>query len=332
MKLSETFDKLTEDYIRKKGFIRPDWQIYDYQKAGEGNMNFVVRVFSDHGNIIVKQSRPYVNKYPQIAAPINRILVEKAFYETINSNQVLKSYSPRILGFDPINYSLAMEDLGFGSDFMGIYAHHEILSKNDINDLVIYLNQLHRLEIPTFPDNSEMKALNHEHIFIFPFLKENGFDLDTVQEGLQTWSMKYKINDELRQAAIDLGEQYLQSGPILLHGDFYPGSWLKLDSGQLKIIDPEFAFKGDAEFDLGVMLAHLYLSDVDQKLIQTCKELYQSYRSIDELLLNKYMGIEILRRLIGIAQLPMSKDLKLKNRLAEMAKSLVLKGQPTDSN
>jgi 5-methylthioribose kinase len=37
-----------------------------------------------------------------------------------------------------------------------------------------------------------MRKLNYEHIFEYPFREENGFDLDTVQEGLQAVAMYKK--------------------------------------------------------------------------------------------------------------------------------------------
>lgn len=51
---------------------------------------------------MVKQSRPYLEKYPQIPAPIDRIAVEYAFYQKINQHPMLTGFSPKIKGFDPM--------------------------------------------------------------------------------------------------------------------------------------------------------------------------------------------------------------------------------------
>ena len=51
-----------------------------------------------------------------------------------------------------------------------------------------------------------------------------------------------------------------EEGPSLIHGDLFPGSLLQTGSGELRIIDPEFCFCGDPEFDIGVFYAHLLLS------------------------------------------------------------------------
>ena len=56
MILREEFDAYTEDYLRGMDWLYPNMEVYDYKKAGEGNMNFVVRVCTNRGNFIVKQS------------------------------------------------------------------------------------------------------------------------------------------------------------------------------------------------------------------------------------------------------------------------------------
>jgi 5-methylthioribose kinase len=115
-----------------------------------------------------------------------------------------------------------------------------------------------------------------------------------------------------------LGEKYLKKGTKLLHGDFYPGSWLKTASG-LKVIDPEFSFLGDAEFDLGVMIAHLKMAKFDSIQIDEIVKEYTNRSTLDLNLLAQYTGVEILRRLIGLAQLPLKLELHEKLQLVEEA-------------
>ncbi|MFT7250157.1 MAG: 5-methylthioribose kinase [Arcticibacterium sp.] len=323
MKITAAFTAETEAYFRKKGWLKPKEEVISFAKAGEGNMNFVARVSTNHGSFIVKQSRDYVEKYQQVPAPIERIEVENAFYELVSVSETLKGFSPEIIAFDKANHTLVMADLGQASDYTGLYSKDIEIGKEEIKNLMTYLTALHSLEPKTFLDNSKMKELNHEHIFNYPFLEENGFDLDSVQEGLQDLAMVYKTNELLKKKATLLGERYLSNGITLLHGDYYPGSWLNTERG-LKVIDPEFGFMGDAEFDLGVMLAHFKMSDVDEALINFTLEEYKTRRTVDLTLLNQYIGIEILRRLIGLAQLPLGLSLDRKKALLNEAEALVL--------
>ena len=289
--------------------------------AGEGNMNLVLRVKSNLRSVILKQSKPYVRKYPQIPAPINRIEIEKTYYSLIGCHPILKSFSPKVLAYYPENHLLITEDLGTGSDFCFLYKGKNILEPETLNGLADYLNALHGMEINDFPDNSAMKILNHEHIFNFPFAEENGFDLDSIQQGLQEASMTFKKDTRLKNALTELGMRYLSDGNTLLQGDFYPGSWLKVEGG-LKIIDPEFGFMGDKEFDLGVLFAHFELGQQPEGLKEEFLKKYKHPFSSE--LLNQYQGVEILRRLIGIAQLQVSLTLLEKETLLEKARKLVL--------
>jgi 5-methylthioribose kinase len=110
----------------------------------------------------------------------------------------------------------------------------------------------------------------------------------------------------------------------LLHGDYYPGSWLKTDTG-IKIIDPEFCHYGSREFDLGVLMAHLYLTRQDQYIIDAVSEIYTGFYDLNISILNGFVGIEIMRRLIGLAQLPLKMDLKTKSELMKFAHKLIMK-------
>ena len=168
-----------------------------------------------------------------------------------------------------------------------------------------------------------MRQLNHEHIFNFPYLEDNGFNLDEVQEGLQAAAMPYKKATILKEIIANCGAIYLSKGKHLLHGDFYPGSWLKVVGG-LKVIDPEFGFVGPAEFDLGVLIAHLVMSEQPKSMIETILQTYQQPEDFKKGLLAQFVGIEILRRLIGIAQLPLSLDLTSKKQLMEQAAEWIL--------
>ena len=57
--------------------------------AGDGNMNYTLRVHTPKRSFIVKQARPWVEKYPHIQAPWDRALMEAHFYDTIRTDEEL---------------------------------------------------------------------------------------------------------------------------------------------------------------------------------------------------------------------------------------------------
>ena len=291
------------------------------EPAGESNMNLVLRIGTNQRSLILKQSKPYVRKYPQIPAPIERIAVEHRFLELIGGNHFLASLAPKVIQFDGSQHILISEDLGKGADFSGIYSGKKHFKTEEIKSLMQFLNELHGLKVPEFPDNLALRKLNHEHIFKLPFLEENGFDLDQVQVGLQGLSLIYKRDAALKAALENLGQRYLSQGSCLIHGDFYPGSWLEVPTGP-KVIDPEFAFLGDPEFDLGVFLAHLDLALVPESIQSSALEAYT--RPMDSKLIQGYRGAEILRRLLGLAQVPLNMTLSQKESLLSLARNFIL--------
>jgi 5-methylthioribose kinase len=313
-------------YLRAQGWIEADERVRSAKKPGEGNMNFVVRVTTSRRTIVLKQALPYVYRYPQVAAPVARGKTEAGFYQLINKQPELTPYIPGLVGFDAPHHVLALEDLGTGSDFTFLYRSPEQITEEQLHQLLHFLSHLHRIkaepdEVP-FLQNMDMRKLNHEHIFRYPYAADNGLDLDTIMPGLQAVSQSYQRNDTLRRRIAELGALYLRPGDTLVHGDFYPGSWLRVPSG-VKVIDPEFGFFGLAAFDVGVMLAHALLTGGAEYTPERVMERYQPIGNWDESLAYSFAGAEVLRRILGLAQLPLTQTLDQRIVLLERAAALL---------
>ena len=118
-----------------------------------------------------------------------------------------------------------------------------------------------------------------------------------------------------------LGARYLADGDHLVHGDYFPGSWLRALRG-IAIIDPEFCFTGAPEFDVGVMLAHLLLAAQPDALVT--HHLGSFAGGYDGALVRGFAGAEIMRRLIGVAQLPLPASRERKHALLAKSRELVM--------
>ena len=325
-----TKDKVElEAYLKEQGWLQPEEKVSDVDVPGAGNMNFTLRVKTGARSFIIKQSRDYVEKYPQVAAPAQRVLRESDFYKLIGEKEGLQRMMPKLTGLDTVNNVIAMEDLGAGNDFTFLYQEGEVISENDLESTVSFLANLHNSfdakSSSLVITNTGMRQLNHEHIFIYPYLKENGLNLDDVLMGLEEAAQIYKSDENLKAEVQKLGKMYLADGHKLLHGDYFPGSWLKTNDG-IKIIDPEFCFFGPPEFDLAVMVAHLKMADQPQTVIDKALSLYQTHNAFDKSLQEKFTAIEILRRILGLAQLPLTIGLeKRKSLMAEARETLLTK-------
>ncbi len=314
-----------EAYLRRLGWVGHDEPVLAAAPAGEGNMNYTLRVRTPRRSLIVKQARPWVEKYPSIAAPWDRALVEAEFYQTVERDAAVARCMPRLLGADPASRTLMLEDCGDAPDFTSLYRDGAI-EEQQIQWLTDFLARLHSQFRDTALaerfDNREMRLLNHEHIFRFPLLPFNGLDLDAITPGLQALARKLQNEKDYAERVYRLGEVFLHEGRCLLHGDYFPGSWLRTSAG-VKIVDPEFCLFGVPEWDVGVMLAHLELARCPAALAQDVLARYCG--DADAGLTRQFAGVEIMRRLIGVAQLPLPYGLPEKTRLLDLSYQMVMK-------
>jgi 5-methylthioribose kinase len=322
-------DNLTDldSYLKTQNWLAINDSVITVEKPGEGNMNFTLRVYTSAGKtFIIKQSRAYVEKYPSIAAPQERAITEGRFYEFTKTKEKLRSFMPDILGIDEQNNIIVTQDLGLSNDFTNLYQPGQQITSTEIIAISEYLSELHRSFKSEIPNpifaNRAMRALNHEHIFIYPFMVENGFNLDNILPGLQEVAMIYKSDIAFKETVEKLGEIYLDDGHYLLHGDYYLGSFLRTNNG-VKIIDPEFCFYGYAEFDLGVLIAHLKMSEQSQETIDLAISNVEKAADFNEKLFKQFIGVEIMRRIIGLAQLPLTISLDKRINLLKESKSLI---------
>jgi len=318
--INSSLSKLTL-LLNKYNLLFDDEVLLKISKAGDGNMNIVLRVKSNKRSFIFKQSRPYVQKFKEIQAPIERINVEYNFYKSINQIESQRNF-PKIIGYVKDHFFMMLEDLGISDDFLDIYIKRKI-NKTSIIKLTRILKDIHLCNYDdSYPLNNELKKLNHQHIFVLPFMKNNGFSLNSVQPGLEILANTFINKENLKNKSLVIGEKYLKKGKTLLHGDFYPGSWMQNDN-KIFVIDPEFSFVGDLEFDLGVFIAHIIIATQNKKYLNEIISYYSNSVNID--LVTNYAGIEIIRRLTGLAQLPTNLTLKEKEVLLKLSEHLLLK-------
>lgn len=312
-------------------------EIISSARAGDGNMNIVLRLTTRGGDsLIAKQAPPFCAKFPHIPAPPARLAKERRYYALCEGNKILRAMSPRMRGFDRARRLLYMDDLGATSDFEGLYAG-EPLAPEHFDALVAYLRALHTVPVSRGSlSNARMRRLNHDYIFILPFSPPSAgaINLDAITPGLSAVAADISKNARFRKNATRLGQLYLHEKRCLIHGDFYPRSWLlapqkheEKNNGYhgLYVIDPEFGFVGMREFDLGVFLAHLTLCGHDGAREQLRRafsdECARGLLSWDYTL--AFMAMEVLRRLLYVSQLPIRADLAFKRSIGEECVEIV---------
>ena len=317
-----------EQHIRSIGWLDAGDSVVSVDRAGEGNMNCTLRVKLKSGSWIIKQARPWVEKYPNIAAPAGRADVEAAFYGFTSHYEDVSCCMPNLKAFDDATKTLLIQDLGNAKDFSDLYSSNSC-TLEILPELCQWLSALHHIDVTEKVRgkfaNREMRSLNGEHLFYFPLKSQNGMDLDGVTLGLGRLAAELIADIDYVRAVETLAQIYERDGTELLHGDFYPGSWLRASkSDNFWIIDPEFCFMGPAEFDVGILVAHLVLGG--KSLISALEvfDLYPSLPHFEPELALRFAGVEIMRRIIGVAQLPIESDINKKSQLIACSKKLIL--------
>ncbi|MEM1445641.1 MAG: phosphotransferase [Planctomycetota bacterium] len=319
--LSQDDPSAIETLLRARGWMGPDEAVQRVERAGEGNMNVTLRVVLrgqrvHERSVILKQARPWVAKYPAIPAPLERVSIERKFYETVaddpRATQTVASRMPTLLGGDDATHTLLLEDLGPVGDLSAIYTT-DAMRSDDAAELAAWLRALHDVTESKPPEgfkNESMRALNFEHLFEVPVQENNGLDLDSIEPGLATAAATLREDKDYREQLRVTGEAYRASYAgaehvCLLHGDFFPGSWLRGGPRRrLRVIDPEFAFVGPRAFDVGVAIGHFALAG-RRDLADAFRAAYGSPLGLDDGGVSRFAATEVMRRLIGVAQLPL---------------------------
>ena len=309
-------------YLDRRHVLKSGELVRHVGKAGDGNMNCTLRIVTTERRLIVKQGRPWVEKYDHIDAPWGRTAVEGAFYNAVSRAPGVATRMPALLDLDAGSQVLVLDDVG-GADLTCLYAGATI-GATAIASLTAYLLALHAIDLDAAAllafANRDMRALNHEHMFRVPLREANGLDLDAITPGLQALADDVKHDARFGARVESLGRHYLAPGRQLVHGDFFPGSWLERD-GEVFVIDPEFCVCRPAEFDVGVLLAHLIISDQPTPQLELMRRAFDA--GYDATLVNGFAGVEIMRRLMGVAQLPYFALVERKRELLERARQLV---------
>jgi 5-methylthioribose kinase len=302
-------------------------------RAGEGNMNCVVRVRLSNRSLILKQARPWVVKYPSILAPVERAASEARFYGLAAKNPLLAGMMPELLDYDEDSALLILEDLAPANNLADCYEGTASLETTQLQELARYTSTLHQMAVPSYERhffrNEAMRKLNHEHIFEVPLRTDGALSemLERITPGLDGAGESFRHDREFGETVKALGRRYLENeGSSLIHGDLFPGSLLRTATGALRVIDPEFSFCGDPEFDIGVFYAHLLLSGQEEDTASFWLRVALEDTPHSKSLSLQYAGVEIMRRILGVAQLPVSLSLEAKRDLLERSRGFVLAG------
>lgn len=246
-------------YIKNTPFLRDffaDGSLH-VKEIGDGNLNFVFRVYNGKKSLIIKYAPPYLRLLGEdFKLPQERICVEMhtlSYFQTI-----APEYFPTIFHTDEKAFLFAMEDLKefetlqkvqlempialpiyekLGDFLAKVYAHTPPLQKSD------------------YYENETLKSISENYIFRFPHIANH--------EALDIPSFFKPLPKDVtfRQGIDRLTNLFLTAKETLIHGDLHTGS-VMIKGDKIAIIDAEFSFFGPLGFDMGNLFAHILFGEI----------------------------------------------------------------------
>lgn len=254
------------EYVKSKlKIFDPDYDL-ECKEIGDGNLNYVFRVWDKNSNksVIVKQAggTARISDDFKLSTDRNRIEAEILQLEGKLANGLV----PVVYNYDDIMNCCSMEDL---SDHVimrralmehkkfPLFADH--ITTFMVNTLLLTTDVVveHKEKKAMVKNyiNPELCEITEDLVFTEPFNNYKGRNI-VFPPNLQWVKSELYDDDELRLEAAKLKFDFMSNAQSLLHGDLHTGSiFIKEDS--TKIIDPEFAFYGPMGYDIGNIIANL---------------------------------------------------------------------------
>lgn len=245
------------------------WKI---REIGDGNLNLVFHIQSEHHSIIAKQALPYIRARGEKW----RLPLSRAYFECealFRHEKRSPGMTPAVIHFDHNMALIIMEYL----------TPHIILRKGLVrgkkfprvaDDLGLFLaNTLFkgsnffleasekRADTALFSGNSALCEVTEARVFTEPY-----YDAE-----LNRWTSPQLDNSvslirqdsKLKISINEMKAIFMNSSQTLLHGDLHSGSVMVTDT-DTRIIDPEFAFYGPMGFDIGALIGNYLLAYMAQ--------------------------------------------------------------------
>ncbi|MEO1091754.1 MAG: S-methyl-5-thioribose kinase [Pseudomonadota bacterium] len=246
-----------------------DWAV---REVGDGNLNLVFIVEGPAGSLVVKQALPYVRLVGEgWPLPLDRAWFEWLALST--QAELVPDRLPRLHHFEAEQAAVVMERLQphvimrkglvdgvVYPDFADHVATFMARTLFFTSDLAMLAGEKKRLQAD-FCHNTELCKITEDLVFTDPYRIAELNRWTTPQ--LDDVAARFREDAALKVAVQELKWAFLHQAEALIHGDLHTGS-IMVTTTDTRVIDPEFAFVGPIGFDVGAVLANLFLAYFSQ--------------------------------------------------------------------
>ena len=283
-KFDKHFLMSTEDvkkYCKKVlKYFNEDEEI-DAIEIGDGNINYVFKVFSKDKSIIIKQADEFLRSSGR-ALDVYRSKIEAEILKIEYS--LSPNHIPKVYSYDENMHALAMEDI---SDYKNM--RKELLEEKEFDnfsdEIALFLSNVLLPTTDLVMDRAEKK--DNVKLFINKELCDITEDLvltepyynyknrNIISKGQEDFVEKFLYNDEsLKFEICKLRDRFMNYSQALIHGDLHTGS-IFINQNGIKIIDPEFAFYGPIGYDIGNVIGNLFFTLANKTYFSNNKDFVQ---------------------------------------------------------
>jgi 5-methylthioribose kinase len=245
-----------------------DWAV---REVGDGNINYVYIVEGPAGSVCVKQALHSLRIVESWKLPLSRSFYEHA---ALTRHARRSGHVPEVLHFEPEQAFIVMENLGrhviWRKALIARQRHEtapvvlgrflaETLFRS--SDLSLSAAEKKR-EMALFAGNTALHKITEDLVFTDPYRDD---PMNRWTPALEPTVRAVQADTAWKIAIQDLKFAFLTRAEALLHGDAHTGSvMVAADPEDVRVIDPEFAMVGPMGFDVGAILANLWLSYFSQ--------------------------------------------------------------------
>ncbi|MEI0611571.1 S-methyl-5-thioribose kinase [Brachyspira pilosicoli] len=283
-KFDKHFLMSTEDvkeYCKKVlKYFNEDEEI-DAIEIGDGNINYVFKVFSKDKSIIIKQADEFLRSSGR-ALDVYRSKIEAEILKIEYS--LSPNHIPKVYSYDENMHALAMEDI---SDYKNM--RKELLEEKEFDnfsdEIAIFLSNVLLPTTDLVMDrakkkdnvklfiNKELCDITEDLVLTEPYY--NYKNRNIISKGQEDFVEKFLYNDEsLKFEVAKLRDRFMNYSQALIHGDLHTGS-IFINQNGIKIIDPEFAFYGPIGYDIGNVIGNLFFTLANKTYFSNNKDFVQ---------------------------------------------------------
>ncbi|WP_270180283.1 S-methyl-5-thioribose kinase [Alkalihalobacillus sp. CinArs1] len=253
------------EYAREKLSLFQDDSSLHCKEIGDGNLNYVFRVWEEDGSasVIIKQAGHTARISDEFKLSTNRIRIESSVL--MLHHKLAPGLVPDVILYDDVMNCCVMEDLSSHQilrtalldkvkfplfvDHVTTFMVNTLLLTSDV-----VMDHKEKKERMKNYINPELCEITEDLVYSEPF---NDYKVRNDLSSLnKAWIEENIYGDpKLRLEAAKLKFSFMTNAQALVHGDLHTGSFF-VTKDSTKVIDPEFAFYGPMGYDVGNILAN----------------------------------------------------------------------------